>query len=305
MSRVSVKTSRAEGTAEVTIDYKRCPDCRLCVEVCKGGPLYVENGKVQIDQSRFWGCVACGQCMAVCPRRCISVKGRCFSPEDAFDMPPRIKRATYEQLYTLMVSRRSVRNFTETEVEQDVIDRILEAAASAPVSIPPSDVRVAVFKGRDKVGEFAGDIVETMKVYRWVCSPLVTLIMRPFIKKETYQVLKTFVRPAVNFFTAGQEEGQDYLLYNAPLAMYFYGSLYSDPADPYIVATYAMLAAEALGLGACMIGSAAPFIRWNRKLCAKYGISPRSQNGIVVIFGYPKYRYHQALRRTLAEITYC
>ena len=46
-------------------------------------------------------------------------------------------------------------------------------------------------------------------------------------------------------FTDGMKSGVNWVTYDAPLAIYFYGSPYCDPADPIVAATYAMLAAEA------------------------------------------------------------
>lgn len=55
-------------------------------------------------------------------------------------------------------------------------------------------------------------------------------------------------------FTESYDEGENWLTYFASLAMYFHVSPYTDNADPYIPATYAMLAAQSLGLGSCMLG---------------------------------------------------
>ncbi len=56
------------------------------------------------------------------------------------------------------------------------------------------------------------------------------------------------------FFIEAREKGEDWLLYNAPLAMHCYVSVYTDPVDLLGSATYAMLAAETLSVGSCMIG---------------------------------------------------
>jgi nitroreductase len=87
--------------------------------------------------------------------------------------------------------------------------------------------------------------------------------------------------------------------------MYFHVSPYADPADPLIVATYTMLAAETLGLGSCMIGTIGPMLKNGGKdLKDKYGINPRNQPGIAIIFGYPAVKYRCAIRRNLAKIHY-
>lgn len=72
-------------------------------------------------------------------------------------------RAGYEELMALMLARRSIREFDDRDVEQEKIDRILTAASTAPMGIPPSDVEVLVVDGKDKVREFADDMLELMK----------------------------------------------------------------------------------------------------------------------------------------------
>ena len=71
-----------------------------------------------------------------------------------------------------------------------------------------------------------------------------------------------------------------------------------------VAATYAMLAAESLGLGSCMIGTPAYFIKYSKDLKQKYNLPRKNQPGIVVIFGYPRIRFRKALRRRLAKVTY-
>ena len=94
--------------------------------------------------------------------------------------------------------------------------------------------------------------------------------------------------------------------YDAPLAMYFYGSPYTDPADPIIAATVAMYAAESLGLGTCMIGSVHPLIQNGKKarmFREKYKIKYTSREGLIVLFGYPAVKYEKGIKRTFASVT--
>ncbi|MEW6698121.1 MAG: hypothetical protein ACOY35_07385 [Bacillota bacterium] len=68
-----------------------------------------------------------------------------------------------------------------------------------------------------------------------------------------------------------------------------------------------MLSAESLGLGSCMIGTPAYFIKHSKhskKFKQKYHIPLKNQQGIVVIFGYPKIPYKKSIRRRLAGIYY-
>ncbi len=301
---MAIKTARADGAAQIKIDTAKCNDCGLCAEVCKGAPLYMAEGKLIIDQPRFFSCIGCGQCMCVCPRECIQISGRDMSAEDVISLPEKESRASYEQLYALLSARRSTRNFKDKPVESEVIELIIEAVSTAPMGLPPSDVEILVLNSRHKVGEFADDILEMVKKSRWMFSPLVSFLLKPFLGREYAESVETFIRPAVDIFIDEQAKGKDYLLYDAPLAMYFHSSPYADPADSLVAATYAMLAAESLGLGCCMIGTPAYFIKYSKKIKHKYNLPAKNQPGIVVIFGYPGIKYRKALKRRLGKVTY-
>lgn len=297
-------TKRAAGNAEVLIDHERCNLCGLCLKVCKGAPLYLKEGRIEVDQSILLGCIGCGQCAAVCPRECIIVQGRTLEPEHVLELPSREQRASYEQLYNLLLARRSCRTFKDREVETEIINQIIEASATAPMGLPPSEVEIVVLNGFKKVEEFSRDMVKLFNQQKWVFSPLMLTLSRPFVGKETYDLMRTFVAPLPDFFASKLAQGENWLLYGAPLAMYFHSSVTSDTADPLITATYAMLAAETLGLGTCMIGTIAPFVKRRNWVGEKYGIPPKNHQGVMLIFGYPEFKYHRALKRTLAKVDF-
>jgi nitroreductase/Pyruvate/2-oxoacid:ferredoxin oxidoreductase delta subunit len=300
---MSIKTSRTSENATVKIDFNQCSDCGLCSVVCKDLTLTMQNGKITIDNNPIFGCVGCAQCVAVCPEDCIEVEGRTIVMDDFVPLPEAKTAANYEQLHSLMFKRRSIRDFKDKVVEQEIIDQILKAASSSPMGIPPSDIEVVIFKGKEKVRAFSADFIKYLESIRWMFSRWSIPMWKPFISHEDYEMYKSFLMPLINFLIERNKKGEDWLLYNAPLAMYFYGSPYSDPADPYIPATYAMLAAESLGLGTCMIGSIHPFLRHaGATLKEKYKINPRNKSGIFLIIGYPKVKYHKGIRRTFAKV---
>jgi nitroreductase len=84
--------------------------------------------------------------------------------------------------------------------------------------------------------------------------------------------------------------------------MLFHAPSFTDPVDTTIAATYAMLAAEALGLGSCIIGSVAPLLKNNKQFKAKYGIPDNSRPGLAVVFGHPAVKYQRLLKRTFADV---
>lgn len=264
----------------------------------------MDDGKVKINDHPLFGCIGCGHCMAICLSGAIEVFGRTLSPEDLFDLPDKEKVATYEQLHVLFQRRRSVREFREMPVDSNLIKKILDAAQTAPMGLPPSDVSVLVLNSRDKVRAFAEDFCSYLEGMKWMVAGGFLFLMRLFWSKENHELFRNFIKPLLHAYTENMRKGVNLVSYDAPLAMYFYGSPYTDPADPIIAATYAMTAAEALGLGTCMIGGVHPFIQKGRKakeFREKQGIKFASREGLFVIFGYPKMKYTKGIRRTFAS----
>jgi len=302
---LAIPTSRTKVAAEIRINEEKCTGCGLCVAVCKDFGIEIENGKVKVNDHPIFGCIGCGHCMAICPSGAIEILGRTLSADDLFDLPVKEKTTTYEQLQSLLQRRRSIREFKETPVDNGLIKKILDAAQTAPMGLPPSDVNVFVLSSRDKVRAFAEDFCSYLEGMKWIVSNWFLFLMRPFWGKANDEMFKKFIKPLFHIYTENMRNGVNLVNYDAPLAMYFYGSPYTDPADPIVSATYSMIAAETLGLGTCMIGGVHPFIQSGRKakeFRKKQGIKFASREGIFVIFGYSKVKYEKGIRRTFASI---
>lgn len=301
-----IPTSRTKLAAEIHIDKLKCTGCEKCIKVCKDFGLKFIEGKASAAGDAIFGCIGCGHCMAICPSGAITIHGRETSPNDLFDLPDPNLSATYEQLMALLQHRRSIREFIDQPIDKSLADQILEAAKTAPMGLPPSDVNVLVLASKEANQAFAKDFCEYLKSMKWLVSGWFLSLMRPFWGKANDEMFRGFVKPLFKIYTEGMNRGENLVTYDAPLAMYFYGSPYTDPADPIVAATYAMIAGESLGLGTCMLGAVHPLIQ-NGKNAArfreKYGIKYKSREGIIVIFGYPDVRYKKGIKRTFAHVT--
>ncbi len=302
-----IPTSRTRETGRIIINTEACNGCGLCVKVCKDFDLAIENGRVVESRQSLFGCIACGHCMAVCPKGAITVQGRHLGPGDLFQLPGRAEAASFEALFALNRRRRSIREFKDQPVEKNLIDKVLEAAATAPMGIPPSDVNVLVLYSKESVSRFSKDYCEYLKSLRWMVSGWFLTLMRPFWGKTNTDMFRDFIRPLIFKYTEYMDKGEDLVTYGAPAALYFYGSPYTDPADPLVAATYAMTAAESLGLGTCMLGAIHPFIQSGkgaRRFREKYNIRFKSREGLFVIMGYPGVSYQKGIHRTFAHVDY-
>jgi Fe-S-cluster-containing hydrogenase component 2 len=284
---------------KVEINESSCLQCGKCAGVCTIDVLTFTDGRVRVRDDNPFGCVTCGHCMLVCPNGSITVTGRDLSPEDLVPLPPPEKRATADELAALMLSRRSIRRFTDGEVDESEIKRIVEMSESAPMGIPPWDVGCLTVLGREKVRELAAEIIKGYEGFlkiSWVFS-----LLRPFAGRANYERFRHFILPLAELYVESSRKGDDALFYDAPAVMIFHHSPYAEAADTMIACTYAMLAAESLGLGSTMIGGAAPILQRNKALCLKLGIPSGNTPAIALILGHPDVTFQRAVRRRFSS----
>jgi ferredoxin len=302
---MAIMTAEAAGVADVSIDFARCDACGLCVEVCPGAPLLKGEHGIEIDQSRMFGCIGCGQCMTVCPTEAIRVDGRCIAPEDVFPLSPRNARADFGPLLALMQARRSCRMYRRIQVPADDVDRILAAARTAPMGLPPSGVGVLVHHGFENVQAFRRDLIQVIRRRRWLFRAPAVWALRIVLSKARWQLLRSFVDPAFDAYLGQRPDlapDRDWFFYDAPLALSFYTSETSDPADGTIAATHAMLAAEALGYGTCFLGFPGYLLAMDARLRRNYGLPKSSRAGVTLIIGTPHVRPARGIRRRFARV---
>ncbi len=301
---MGISTAQATGFAHVQIDAARCDGCGLCVDVCRGAPLHLREHRVEVDQSRLFGCIACGHCMAVCPRNAIQIHGRGLSPKDLGHLPARVAAVPYADLLSLMEHRRSCRTFSYLDVSPAHIHQILAAAETAPVSLPPSGVGVLVREGREPVQQLRRDLLDVIRRRRWLFAPPMVWLWRPFMTAAQWRLMRSFVKPAFDAYLGEQPNlpDDDWFFYHAPLAIYFYPSETSDPADASIAATHALLAAESLGYSTCFLGFPGQLFAMDRSIRARYDIPHHARPGLTLLVGHSRIRPLRSIRRHFARL---
>ena len=116
------------------IDKDICIGCMKCIKVCPSGTISLIDGKAVVTGESSLGC---GHCAAVCPKGAVKVmalennaltfktiprndKWRCFGDFDA------------SVLLSLMMSRRSCRNYLEKPVPKDILEDLVRMGITAP-----------------------------------------------------------------------------------------------------------------------------------------------------------------------------
>jgi len=284
------------------IDGKICTQCGLCAKICPEEVLRIEDGRVRASEGIFLGCIACGHCMMTCPEGAVTVTGRGISPQDLLPLPKSYERADADQLEALMLSRRSVRRFKDKEVDPRLIERVIGMASTAPMGIPPWDVGCVNVLGRKEVRSIADEIIKGYEGYLRIFRPWMPALLRPFIGRVKYEFFSGFVRPLAQTYVSERRKGRDKLFYDAPALLIFHHSPYADPQDAVIACTYAMLAAESLGLGTTIIGGAPPILQRNKPLCRRLGIPDANKPAVALIIGHPASGFRRTLRRRFTHV---
>ncbi len=143
--------------------------------------------------------------MAICPTGAIEISGREITPEDLFKLPDKNSASSYDQLLSLLQHRRSIREFSEKEIPTEIIEKILTAASTAPMGLPPSDVNVLIIIGREKTRAFVKDFSDYLKCLRYMSSKLFLALMRPFWGKANDEFFREFIKPLFSVYIDNME----------------------------------------------------------------------------------------------------
>ncbi len=293
-----------EKLVEVNIDKEKCVKCGACIDICHTYLKFGEDGfpcaREKEEQENLFGCIQCGNCMMMCPKEAIEIVGEDIDKDHLREIGA---VADYDALNNLYLKRRSCRKFKPDEVSKEDLDRIIKSAATAAVSIPPSEVKVLIVQGKDKVQTLAQEILEGFA--RFVkMKPLFLFITWILGKKTEHKMFKDFVFPLGESMIEYRKKGVDILFYDAPAVMLFYGTENTDKEDMHIAATQATIAAEALGLGTCIIGSLSAVFEKNCKLRKKYGVEKTDKIGMGFIVGHPEIKFPKGFQRNFKEVRY-
>lgn len=270
----------------VTIDKDKCKKDGICAEECPRQLISLENEAgypdIALESESF--CMTCGHCVAVCPHGAMSIYGAAIG-----DCPEVDKGLTlsWEQADQFLRSRRSIRVYKDQEVDQETIQKLIEAARYAPTAGNAQTLHWSVINGREKLKVYSETTID------W---------MREVIQNQPETPFATYCRPMI----AGWEAGYDSILRSATGLV-----IPSAPrvnanglVDLSIALSYLELAALPLGVGTCWAGLLRAAMLNKPELLESFGLPEGHTWFYPMMIGYPKFKYHRLPERKAPKITW-
>ena len=279
-----------------SIDQNLCKKCKLCIEVCPCN--IISNGtEVHFIKDKLSICLKCGQCMAICSTEAIHIEGLSYD-KDLFDLPE--STLNHDEFINFMSNRRSVRNFKDKPVSDEMINKILAAVQYAPNGSHPDKMHITVINDRKLIetqlpamSKFLDNIV------KWIENPFMSRIIKMKKGAETFNTLKNHLYPIAKAGNYKLEYG-DRITRGAPAVIIFHADKKAEEhTDNSLVwATYAMLSAHSMGLGATIVSIVPAVINKVKEVREAFKIPEEHEAVVSVIVGYPKYKYKRGIKRT-------
>ena len=245
---------------KIVINSSACIGCGKCVKDCVASSLYLEGGKAKFRE----GCIECGHCYSICPVGAVDMPAYDKSGCDEVTNMTELDSDVFLQA---IKSRRTVRQFKDTPISQEKLDKILEAGRYAPTGANSQNVAFTILK--DKRAE---------------------------IEHECVKLFRTGVNIGSRFSKLLQNTNitDDFFFKSAPLVIVVSGH---DTVNASLASAYMELMANSLGLGVLYSGFFCGCTKLNPKLKAMLKLPKGHKAVCCMIIGYPDVEYKRIAPR--------
>jgi nitroreductase/NAD-dependent dihydropyrimidine dehydrogenase PreA subunit len=265
----------------VIINTEKCTGCAQCVNDCFPRNITIENGKAQpISET----CMQCGHCVAICPANAVVIAD--YDMNDVTDIPP--QKFTAEELISFIKFRRSIRQYKERQVAQNLIIQIIEAGRYTATGGNRQGLSFIVVEKEMEL--FRGLVIENLaeKGREMLAAentplPMLNYAQRWIAYEDSYRK---------------NPKEKDAVFFGAPIVVLIAGD---NPIDAGLAASNMELVACANGLGVLYSG----FIAWgskDEKTKIKIGVPAEKEVLLALVIGYPDVQYKRSAPRKKADI---
>ena len=268
----------------IDINKQKCTNCKTCVEVCPVNMITShKNGYVTIIPELTGNCMKCGQCEAFCQYSAISIE---YDTAQKYQGKYVNESLNPEHLVYHMANRRSIRNFKNSTVKEDVLNKIMEVARYAPTAGNSQNIKWMIIHDRKKIDNFL-DVS-----FDWI---------KHFMQNNLNSTFNHILQIALS----ARENGEDMICRNAPHLILAYSDdtdknnpyAASIPIDATIGISYIELVAVSYGLGTCWAGFVNILAGFSEKIKESLGIKEGYSIYGALMIGYPKFKQKRIPKR--------
>lgn len=264
------------------VNTDKCIGCTLCKQDCIVNDIVMIDGKSHIKNET---CVKCGHCIAICPVRAISSDDeKEYSMNEVKEYNDKEFSLDPEVLMNFMKFRRSVRLFKKDEVEEEKIQKILEAGKYSQTGSNMQDVSYVVVK--DKMQELRKMVLETL-------NSIADEIINKEGSPKAYIVYANMWKKMYTDFLE-DPNGEDRLFFKAPLMIVVKANRVINGG---LAASKMELMIDALGLGTYFSGFLERALAANPKIGELLQIKEGEQFVACMLIGYPRVKYKRTVPR--------
>lgn len=271
----------------MNVDDKKCIACELCIKDCPVRCIKLVNKSAKIDNNR---CMKCGHCIAICPKNAV------YTDEHNMDEVLEYEKDKFEinpdNLLNFIKFRRSIRQFKNTEVEEDKIKNIIEAGRFTQTSTNSQDVSYIVIR-RD-IDKLRDMVIESLNEKgQYILNNLTEKI------KHLERYAKMWTSMYKNYKT--NPNAEDRIYFNAPVLILV---ISNTPINGGLASTNMELMTNALGLGTFYSGFTVRAAQDNSKIREFLDLDGEEQIITCMAIGYTDVKYMRTVPRKDAIISW-
>lgn len=270
----------------VKVAEEKCIVCGLCKSDCSRKAISIEDGKLYI---RDEVCNLCGHCVAICPQDAVTIEEADMDDVESSNLKD--SALDPDALLRAIKGRRSVRFFKDQAVEQDKIDKIIQAGRYTPTSSNNQGVSYVVIQDRIQELRLLG--FEGLKMLGE------STLADPNSSPQLKNTAKKWIAMHDNYHANPEKDRS--LFYNSSLVI---AVVCDSEVDGSLAASNMELMVYALGLGMLYSGFLTRAAKASKKLRDFLQVPENKKVVTCLVIGYPDIDYQRTCPRKKAEVLY-
>ncbi len=260
---------------DVIIDESQCIGCGACKKDCVSRVIEMSEGKANVLSSQ---CIKCGHCVAICPVNAVTISD--YDSSEVLELIDQPSPITPEGLITTIKSLRTIRQFKDSDIDNEVINEIIEAGRYGATAGNKQNVRYIVV--REGIEQIEEPILKRIKILQKVSK-----------------VISKFVKLPYDLSSIPFEKG--FLFRDAPVLIL---TVSKSVLDASLASRSMELMMNAKGLGGLYVGFFTAIANSHKGVRNHLGLSKKEKIVTCLAIGKPDVKYFRTVPRNKADIVF-